>query len=136
LKSRVQELISPTDQSKNFPKVPGELERQVGTGAMEGWRKKLTERLLAIVEEYAGEILANFGYPPGLSNPTAKTHMPSMKRKQWNVSNMSIRRPGNDRRFSNISSVDHQLKMDPKADRLFRVHVGGRIANFFSRYRY
>jgi hypothetical protein len=51
------------DKAKKLPKSPGEEGRWVGRGAIEGWRKQLTERQLNLVYEYAGDVLARLDYP-------------------------------------------------------------------------
>jgi len=39
--------------------------RCVGKGAVEGWREKLTEAQVQLVQQYAGAALARMGYPTG-----------------------------------------------------------------------
>ena len=51
------------DRAKTLPKSPGEQGRWIGKGAIDGWRKKLTEQQLRVVNEYAGDMLARLEYP-------------------------------------------------------------------------
>lgn len=53
------------DQAKKLPKSPGETGRQVGKGAVQGWRQKLTEQQLEVVDEFAGDVLTRLDYPRG-----------------------------------------------------------------------
>lgn len=43
-----------------------EVSRFVRKGAVAGWREKLTESQVKMVEQYAGDTLASLGYEPGL----------------------------------------------------------------------
>ena len=43
-----------------------ETSRFVRKGAVGGWRSKLTDAQVKVVEQYAGDTLATLGYEPGL----------------------------------------------------------------------
>jgi hypothetical protein len=47
-----------------------EVSRFVRKGAVAGWRDKLTEAQVKVFERYAGDILENLGYEPGLVRET------------------------------------------------------------------
>jgi len=59
----LRKMRTKEDKAKKLPKSPGEEGRWVGRGAIEGWRKQLTERQLNLVYEYAGDVLARLDYP-------------------------------------------------------------------------
>jgi hypothetical protein len=63
----LENMRTKEDQSKTLPKSPNEEGRLVGRGNVQGWKQKLTEPQLKIIDEYAGETLARFGYPTGIS---------------------------------------------------------------------
>ncbi len=50
------------DRAKTLPKSPGKEGRWIGKGSVHGWREKLTERQVQIVDEYAGDMLVSLGY--------------------------------------------------------------------------
>jgi Sulfotransferase domain len=120
------------DRSAKFPKSPLETGRQVGKGAIEGWRDKLTETQLHIIEECASNVLARFGYASSLVGPPPKSEPPLPAQQQQTV--ISFARGG--------SNQWHAPKASPPAviadssGTLMRVRMGGWIANFFSWYRY
>jgi len=53
------------DQARTLPKSPGEEGRWVGKGAVHGWRQKMTEQQLQIIDEVAGDMLDRLGYARG-----------------------------------------------------------------------
>jgi hypothetical protein len=59
----LKKMRAKEDQAKNLPKSSKEEGRQVGKGAIEGWREKLTQPQLKLVYEYAGDVLARLDYP-------------------------------------------------------------------------
>ena len=61
----LERMRAKEDQATNLPKSPGEEGRQVGKGAVRGWRQKLTQSQLEIVDEFAGDLLQRLGYPRG-----------------------------------------------------------------------
>src|SRR5215467_10594199 len=50
-----------------FPRRPhkscSEEDRFVRTGSVEGWREKLTEAQIELIERYSGHVLGRMGYP-------------------------------------------------------------------------
>jgi hypothetical protein len=123
-KMRVKE-----DQATKLPKVAGEEGRQVGKGSIEGWRQRLTEQQLLMVDEFAGHTLARLNYPSGLSNRSAEQKPTGEVRPQASD-------------FSNIRVQPARavptsgLPPESAANRSLRVRVGGQIANFFCWYQY
>jgi len=61
----LEKMRAKEDQSKTLPKSPKEEGRLVGKGTVQGWRQKLTEPQLQIIDVFAGETLARLGYPRG-----------------------------------------------------------------------
>jgi hypothetical protein len=59
----LDEMRAKEDRAKTLPKSPGEQGRWIGKGAIDGWRKKLTQQQLRVVNEYAGDMLARLEYP-------------------------------------------------------------------------
>jgi hypothetical protein len=51
------------DEARTLPKSRGEEGRWIGRGSVEGWRDKLTEEQLEVVDGFACDVLARFGYP-------------------------------------------------------------------------
>jgi hypothetical protein len=64
----LEKMRAKEDQSKTLPKSPKEEGRLVGKGTVQGWKQKLTEPQLSIIDEFAGETLARLGYPRGPSS--------------------------------------------------------------------
>ena len=58
-------------RSQNLPKSKTEEGRFVRKGAVGGWRSRLTEEQVALVDRYAGPMLARLGYPTSYSEITA-----------------------------------------------------------------
>jgi hypothetical protein len=56
------------DIAKTLPKSRDDAGRWIGRGSVAGWRGKLTEDQLEIVDEYACNLLAHFGYPTNVFN--------------------------------------------------------------------
>ncbi|HEX3740101.1 MAG TPA: sulfotransferase domain-containing protein [Terriglobales bacterium] len=56
------------DVAKTLPKSRDDAGRWIGRGSVAGWRGKLTEDQLEIVDEYACNLLAHFGYPTNVFN--------------------------------------------------------------------
>jgi hypothetical protein len=52
-------------QSQTLPKTNDFQGRLVNSGAVQGWRERLTPRQVALIEQYAGATLACLGYPTG-----------------------------------------------------------------------
>ncbi len=61
----LEKMRAKEDRAATLPKSPGEEGRWIGKGAIQGWRQKLTEQQLEVVDEFAGDLLARFDYPLG-----------------------------------------------------------------------
>jgi len=59
----LEKMRAKEDTARTLPKSPGEAGRWIGKGTIQGWRQKLTQRQLEIVDEFAGDWLARLGYP-------------------------------------------------------------------------
>lgn len=97
------------DQAIALPKSPGEEGRWIGKGSIQGWRQKLTEAQLAIIDEYAGDLLERLGYDNEISAPR------------------SVRRS---------SAIDAKTVVSSATPTPLIRPLTGRIANLFSWYRY
>jgi hypothetical protein len=64
----LENMRAKEDRAKNLPKSPGEEGRQIGKGAIRGWQRKLTERQLKIVDEFAGDLLGRLDYPRAIGH--------------------------------------------------------------------
>jgi len=53
------------DSAKTLPKSPGEEGRWIGKGAIHGWREKLSDKQLKVVDDFAGDMLTRLNYPHG-----------------------------------------------------------------------
>jgi hypothetical protein len=62
----LEKMRAKEDQAKTLPKSPGEEGRWIGQGAIQGWRQKLSRRQLAIVDQFAGDLLERLDYPRGM----------------------------------------------------------------------
>ena len=69
LNNTLAKMRAKEDVAKTLPKGNGEDGRWIGRGSVAGWRGKLTEQQLEIVDAYACDLLAHFGYPTNVSNP-------------------------------------------------------------------
>jgi hypothetical protein len=134
----LQGMRAKEDQSKKFPKVPGKEGRQINQGTIGGWRQKLTDRQLEVVDEFAGDILARLNYPSSTSGRSAERKPPeNIGQGRVNPANIHIQPAGtsvawNLRQVSgNLQAHRHQSD-----NRALRTRVGGRIANFFCWYHY
>jgi hypothetical protein len=65
----LEKMRAKEDQAKRLPKSPGEEGRSVGKGAIAGWRQRLTEPQLAVIDEFTGDMLERLGYARGINNP-------------------------------------------------------------------
>jgi hypothetical protein len=129
----LERMRAKEDRSK-LPKSPIEEGRQIGKGAIEGWRRKLTQRQLDIVDEFAGETLARLHYCSGISSPPEERGRPAINEKvgvpETHANPVAIesvaRGPG----------PAQSGRMRPVATQALRIRIGGRIANSFCWYRY
>jgi hypothetical protein len=59
----VERMRQKENAAQTLPKSSREEGRFVRKGAIAGWREKMTERQLKLVDDYAGEVLVRMGYP-------------------------------------------------------------------------
>ena len=59
----VERMRQKENAAHNLPRSSREEGRFVRKGAIAGWREKMTERQLKLVDDYAGEVLLRMGYP-------------------------------------------------------------------------
>lgn len=64
------------NHAKTLPKIFGEEGRWIGRGSVAGWRGRFTEEQLEIVDGYACNLLARFGYPTNVFNLPQLSHPP------------------------------------------------------------
>jgi hypothetical protein len=134
----VEKMRAKERESKRMMKVAGD-GRQVNHGVIERWRTEMTEQQLRIVDEYAGDTLARFGYPSGVSSRSdEQKRAEAVGPRRWDFSNIRIPpvksiSTGSTPQLPRVKLED---KTHPSASRALRIRVGGRIANLFSWYRY
>jgi len=112
------------DAATRLPKTGKEEGRQVGKGAVQGWRQTLSQEKLQVVDRYAGDVLRRLGYPTapevlagkGLHEPP--TPLPPAGAAGSQVSAI----PARNGWFSSL--------------RRRRKAMGGAVADYFSWYRY
>ncbi len=74
-KMRAKEDTSVKYDPKTVGRKLGEERRFIRKGAVGGWRAKLTDAQVQVIEEYAGSALARLGYPIGsAARESAKPH--------------------------------------------------------------
>ena len=59
----VERMRQKENAAQRLPRSSREEGRFVRKGAIAGWREKMTERQLRLVDDYAGEVLLRMGYP-------------------------------------------------------------------------
>jgi hypothetical protein len=59
------------EKERNTPQLPAGKDSFIRSGSVAGWRGKLTESQLALIDEYAGSVLVRLGYPlsTGIQEP-------------------------------------------------------------------
>ena len=126
------EKMREMEDRSTLPKSRLEEGRQVGKGSVGGWRQKLTQRQLEIVNEFAGETLARLNYPSGLTpdpgpkpGKTSQTESPVTPVKPIVMGGMAEARP-----------IQLEGKNGVSAARALRVRLGGKLANSFCWYSY
>ena len=127
------------DRAKKLPKSPGPEGRQIGKGAIEGWRQKMTKPQLEIVEEFAGDTLARLHYPSGVSgNGSEERNRPKETGPLRSEFPNARHQPVGAIAAGNLPQVSTELQAgnDPTANRDLRIRIGGRIARSFCWYRY
>jgi hypothetical protein len=83
----LQRMRAKEDRAKTLPKSPGEEGRWIGKGSIHGWREKLTERQLEIVDEYAGNMLESLGYATTISTKTGGLHAKTIQNQKTGYAN-------------------------------------------------
>lgn len=106
----LERMRAKEDNAITLPKIPAEEGRWIGKGAVQAWRQKLTEAQLGIVNEFAGDLLRRLGYDSEIVSPR------DMRQEAPAVHTKTL-----------TSSASQSPLIRPLA---------GRIANFFSWYRY
>jgi Sulfotransferase domain len=135
----IENMRPKEDRSRKLPKPSGEDGRQVGKGAVQGWRGRLTDDQLKMIDHYAGLTLRRLGYPAGSDALAARTNPaqgPQLNpiNIDWHES-MKPAEPGApitaDAGYSNGSTntLVFALRQHKKA-------MGGMVADYFSWYRY
>jgi len=134
----LEKMRDKEQQSKRLAKISGD-GRQINKGVIGRWRQTLTERQLRIVDQYAGDTLARFGYPSGINGQPAEQEHPEktaqQRRNFVDTGILPVRNAGTGR-SPQVSAVNLDDEAHPSANRALRIRMGGRIANFFSWYRY
>jgi hypothetical protein len=62
---RAKEDSSRKYDPKSLGRQTGEEHRFVRKGSVGGWRERLTDAQLSLIDEFAGPVLARLGYPTG-----------------------------------------------------------------------
>jgi len=110
------------DAAKRLPKTGKEEGRQVGKGAVQGWRQTMSPEKLEVVDRYAGNILRRLGYPTA-------SEVKEGKKLQAPPSPLppagAIVTPRANARNGFLGSLHQRHKA-----------LGGAVANYFSWYRY
>lgn len=79
-KMRLKEDSSKKYAPKNLGRKSGEEHRFIRKGSVGGWRAKLTEAHVQVIEQYAGQALARLGYP--ITNPPCAESVDSISRTE------------------------------------------------------
>jgi hypothetical protein len=125
----IENMRPKEDRARKLPKPAGEEGRQVGKGSVQGWRKKLTEEQLQLIDHYAGPTLLRLGYPTALDALQAKNgpeQAPQLKSMSIGEGSASRRAEGANHSSAGILSTIRERK---KA-------TAGLVADYFSWYRY
>jgi hypothetical protein len=110
------------DSATRLPKTGKEEGRQVGKGAVQGWRQKLSQEKLEVVDRYAGDILRRLGYPTAPEVLEGKNLQAPPVPLSPSVGLGSPTAPAGNGMFSSFHRRSKAL--------------GGAVANRFSWYRY
>lgn len=70
LNNTLAKMRAKEDAAKTLPKSFDEEGRWIGRGSVGGWRGKLSEGQLVVVDAYASNLLAQFGYPTNVYGPS------------------------------------------------------------------
>jgi len=112
------------DAATRLPKTGKEEGRQVGKGAVQGWRQTLSQEKLEVVDRYAGEVLHRLGYPTAsevLAGKTLQAPPVPLPPAGGLGANTTMAPAGS----GVISSLLRRRKS-----------MGGAVADYFSWYRY
>jgi hypothetical protein len=127
------EKMREMEDHSTLPKSRLEEGRQIGKGSIEGWRRKLTQQQLEIVDEYAGEMLARLHYPSSLT-PADQPKQTPESTPPTNSAKTPVRPIVMVRAQDRASQ--RQEKDGVSAARALRIRLGGKIANSFCWYSY
>jgi hypothetical protein len=61
----IDKMRSKEERSRTLPKTQSEAGRLVNAGSRYGWRRKLRQPQVALIEQYAGKVLSRLGYETG-----------------------------------------------------------------------
>lgn len=111
------------DAATRLPKTGKEEGRQVGKGAVQGWRQTMSQEKLEVVDRYAGEVLRRLGYPTAHEVREGKTLQPP----PIPLPPDGLGAPGDVMTARN--GLFSSFRLRSKA-------MGGAVANYFSWYRY
>ena len=120
----MQKMREREDAAKRLPKTGKEEGRQVGKGAVQGWRQTLSPEKLEVVDRYAGEVLERLGYPTAKEVREGKgLQEPRVPLPPYDVAG----RRAAHAEYGNglLSSIRRRNKA-----------LGGAVADYFSWYRY
>jgi hypothetical protein len=111
------------DSATRLPKTGKEEGRQVGKGAVQGWRQRLSQQQLEVVDRYAGDVLRRLGYPTASEVLDGKTLQPPPT---------PLPPAGSLRSSEELTSRNGMFS----SLRRRRKAMGGAVADYFSWYRY
>jgi hypothetical protein len=111
------------DAATRLPKTGKEEGRQVGKGAVQGWRQTMSQEKLEVVDRYAGEVLRRLGYPTAHEVREGKTLQPPP----------ILLPPDGLGARGDVMTARNGLF---SSFRLRSKAMGGAVANYFSWYRY
>ena len=129
----LENMRAKEDQAKRLPQSPKEEGRQVSRGSIQGWRQKLTQQQIELIDEFAGDLLARLHYPRGINDRLVELqHLEKITQR------LEISAPWSDTAESvpDGSGIVLQPEKRSSDDYALRLRIAGRIANFFSWYRY
>jgi hypothetical protein len=132
----IEQMRPKEDQARRLPKSAGEEGRQVGKGAVQGWRQKLSATQLKLVDDYAGPTLARLGYPTG---PTAIEVAESHNNGSAPLAPLKFVSVNGGRSAYSLSTNSRGLASStnmPSFAQECRKSLAGLVANYFSWYRY
>ncbi len=111
------------DAATKLPKTGKEEGRQVGKGAVQGWRQTMSQEKLEVVDRYAGDVLRRLGYPTAQEVREGKTLQPPP---------VPLPPAGTTLRATAVSSGNGLFSSLHRRSKA----MGGAVADYFSWYRY